>query len=463
MEKIFWLVNVQDVRYINVMDVRTINTFLAQGEVDREDMWPRVVEMESKALQFRFEFGLTEIPKEPGIITIRGPRQYGKSTWLDQNLRWSIQNFGKGSAFYLNGDELVSTENLVAEMKNLHSAYHPDAKVKRLFIDEITAVPDWERGIKRLIDEGLFRDVLIITTGSKATDLRRGSEKLPGRKGKLKKSEYVFLPISYREFKSQAGKELGEKAWIAYLLSGGSPVALNDIYQFEMLPDYFIQLVRDWVFGEVVSSGRSRLALIQLIQLLFRYGGTPVGFAKLAREGGLANNTVASGYVEQLTDLLSVLPSWPWDAQKNMLQMRKPCKFHFINLAAAVALHPFTLRHVHEFAMLPSQTQGVFLEWLVAQELWRQSHLADVENPEAIGFWASKEHEIDFITPEQRLIEVKRGKAGPLDFGWFEKIFPKSELTVICETPFQSRRVRGITIEDFLLSAPTTLYYNEGE
>lgn len=445
------------------MDVKTINKLLAEGEVDRDDMWPRIVEMESKAAQFRFEFGLDELPKEPGLITIRGPRQYGKSTWLDQQLRWSIQDFGKASAFYLNGDELASADELLHEMTSLAGAFHLNAKVKRLFIDEITAVPEWQRALKRILDQGLFRDVLIVTTGSKATDLRRGSERLPGRKGKLRQSDYIFLPVSYREFKHATGKELGDKAWMAYLISGGSPIACNDIYQFEMLPDYFIQLTRDWIIGEIVASGRSRLALTQLLHVLMRFGGSPVGYAKVAREAGLANNTVASGYIEQLSDLLSVLPAWAWDHDRRHFILRKPCKFHFMNLAVVTAFHPAGLRHIHEFEGLPPEAQAIFLEWLVAQEIWRRAVLAKVENPEALGFWQSKEHEIDFVTPERELIEVKRGKASALDFSWFPNVFPKDQLTVICETPFQTERVRGITIEEFLLSAPTTLHYADEE
>lgn len=135
-----------------------------------------------------------------------------------------------------------------------------------------------------------------------------------------------------------------------------------------------------------------------------------MGYAKLARESGLANNTVASGYIEQLSDLFSVLPAW-----------------------------------------------------LVAQEIWRRSVLRGVENPEAFGFWSSKEHEIDFVTPDGDFIEVKRGRAGPLDFAWFPNAFPKKRLTVICREPFESRNVRGVTTEDFLLSAPTDLgYADEG-
>ncbi len=443
------------------MDVKTINHLLAEGNIDRDDMWPRIVEMESKAHQFRFEFGLDELPTEPGLIIIRGPRQYGKSTWLDMNLRWSAEEFGKGSSYYLNGDEIGTADELAEEMRHLDAAYSEDARVKRLFIDEITAVPNWEKAVKRVIDQGLLKNVLIVTTGSKASDLRHGSEKLPGRKGKLPKNEYIFLPISYREFKLNAQDIHGDKSWIAYLMTGGSPVGCNDICQFERLPEYFIQIVRDWILGEVVSSGRNRLALTQLLHVIMNYGGSSVGFAKLAREAGLANNTVASGYIEQLSDLLSVMPSWPIETNKKTVLMRKPCKFHFINLAVAVAFHPSSLRQVHEFEGLAPEIQGAFMEWLVAQEVWRRSVLEGQSNPEAISFWTSKEHEIDFVTPDKKFIEVKRGGANPLEFSWFSKVFPHDRLTVICSTPFTSKQVTGMTMEEFLLSALSTLVYHE--
>ena len=201
------------------------------------------------------------------------------------------------------------------------------------------------------------------------------------------------------------------------------------------------------------------MSLHQLLHTIMRYGGSPVGFAKLARESGLANNTVASGYIEQLSDLFAVLPSWPWDASKKNLQFRKPSKFHFLNLAVVVAFHPAALRHVHEWKQLSPNIKAMFLEWLVAQEVWRRSVLAQAENPEAIGFWQSKEHEIDFVTPQQELIEVKLGKTSPLDFGWFGKNFHKSKLTVINEISFQTQNIIGKTIEEFLLEAPTSLYY----
>lgn len=434
------------------MDVSQLNALLAEGEVDREDMWPRIVAYESKAHPFRFEFGLRQLPVEPGILMIRGPRQYGKSTWLDLELRNTILDFGKGTAAYLNGDAIYRTEDFYRALVQLASSFAKNAKVRRIFIDEITAIPEWQRALKRAWDEGPLRNILVVTTGSKAHDLRKGKERLPGRKGKLPQTEFVFLPISYRQFYENCAEVFGDKTWIAYLLSGGVPLACNDICQFEQLPEYFIELIRDWMIGELVSSGRSRLALGQILTTLFRFAGTPVGFAKLAREAGLANNTVASGYIEQLSDLMCVVSLLPRDMSRNIALFRKPAKFAFVNLAAAIAFSPFRLRHVHEFEALPAPEQAKLMEWMVAQELFRRAALHQPRWEETIGFWQSAEHEIDFVVPEtEEMIEVKLGKAGPMDFTWFPRIFPKRHLTVVCSTPFETDQVRGITLHDFLL------------
>lgn len=435
------------------MNVNQLNELLARGEVDREDMWPRIVEYESKAEPFLFEFGLRQLPLEPGLIIVRGPRQYGKSTWLDLELRNSARQFGKGSAFYLNGDELLTSDAFYGALIDLSRAFSPQAKARRIFVDEVSAIEDWERAYKRAYDEGALRNVLTVTTGSKATDLRRGAEKLPGRKGRFTPTEYLFLPISYRQFFDRCSQVFGDKTWIAYMLAGGAPLACNDIFQFERIPEYFVELVRDWLQGELVSSGRSRITLQQIFRSLFRFAGTPVGYAKLAREAGLANNTVAQGYIELLSDLMTVIPQWPLDVDKDVVLFRKPAKFAFVNLAAAMAFSPYALRYVHEFENVSPQTQAILLEWLVAQELYRRRALSSVGEAEDLYFWQSKEHEIDFVSTDRktrRFYEVKRGRAGPLDFSWFHRSHPKADLQVICDTPFEAKRVRGRTIHNFL-------------
>ena len=444
--------NVHSVNTVNAVNVIEKNEHLARGHIDREDMWPRLVEFEARPRTFRFSFGLDELPEEPGVILIRGPRQYGKSTWLELALRDTVRQYGPGSAYVLNGDELSDATDLERHIVDLVAMFAPEAPVRRLFIDEITAVAEWETAIKRLADRGVLRGVLVVTTGSRATDIRRGSERLPGRKGRLARTDYLFCGVSYKDFHAQFREHLGDDTWIAYLLSGGSPVAAGEIWQAERIPAYFFEMIRDWVIGEIARSGRSRQFLIALMRTIFTHAGSRTGYLKLARESGLANNTVASGYIEQLADVLAVLPSFQWDHGRDMPLQRKPAKFHFINLSVALAFAPNRMVRINDFKRLPNPERACWLEWLVAQELFRRQAIAGVEDPETIWYWASKEHEVDFVDHARRLYEVKSGRTGPMDFAWFPRVFPGRRLLVIGTSEFRTSNVVGITMEQFLLA-----------
>ena len=444
--------NVPNVNNDNAMDVNDKNRLLATGQIDREGLWPRIAEFEEKPCTFRFSFGLDELPVEPGIILIRGPRQYGKSTWLELELRETAKRYGPASAYFLNGDELTDANDLQNRVTEVVAMFNPNAGVRRLFIDEITSVPQWETAMKRLADQGVLRRVLVITTGSRATDIRRGSERLPGRKGTLARTDYLFCGVAYKDFHAQFRRELGDDTWIAYLLSGGSPVAASEIRQSGRIPAYFLEMIRDWVIGELVRSGRSRQFLIALMRTLFVQAGSRTGYLKLARESGLANNTIASEYVEQLSDVLALIPSFQWNPDKDVPVQRKPAKFHFINLSVALAFAPDRMIHIADFKNLPSGGKARWLEWLVAQELFRRQAIRGTGDPEAIWYWASKDHEIDFVDNARNLYEVKTGRTGPMDFVWFPKTFPGRKLLVVGANEFKTQAVRGITMEQFLLS-----------
>jgi predicted AAA+ superfamily ATPase len=322
--------------------------------------------------------------------------------------------------------------------------------VRRLFIDEITAVADWERGLKRALDRGWLRAVLVVTTGSRATDLRRGSERLPGRKGRLARTSYLFPPISYAEFVRAGGQALGPRRLGAYLLSGGSPVALGEMIRAARLPEWTVESVRDWIHGECARSGRSHRALIAVMEQLHRHAGTPLGQTKLARDAGLANNTVAAGWIEMLSDLLCVGTSAAWDASRRVEMARKPAKYPFVNLLAATVWSPDAPRTPDDLERLPGARRAAWHEWAVAQELFRRAAVRGAADPERHPHWQAGDHEIDFVAGPEAFIEVKLGQASALDFAWFPRTFPTGHLTVVCSTPFETDRVRGVTLEAFL-------------
>jgi predicted AAA+ superfamily ATPase len=98
------------------------------------------VDTREQPCTFRYSFGLDELPAEPGIILIRGPRQFGKSTWLELELRRTLEGYGPGSAYFLNGDEITDADELEARLLDLLPLFASDVGVRRIFIDEVSAV-----------------------------------------------------------------------------------------------------------------------------------------------------------------------------------------------------------------------------------------------------------------------------------------------------------------------------------
>ncbi len=433
------------------MNVNDINSSLLSGKLKVPGLFPHLEILKQNPFIFSIDFGLKRLPQEPGIIMLRGARQYGKSTWLEQNLKTTIEKYGPGSALYLNGDDIRNEVELFNAIKKTTDLFDPSKKIKRLFIDEITAVKEWQYAVKRCADSGYIRDVLVITTGSKASELRRGTERLPGRKGKLPRTSFYFTPVSYSEFKRVCGNHLGNNTLNTYLISGGCPVACSEFASHRRIPEYIPEMIRDWIYGECAAGGRQRSSLLAVIETIIRYGGNPCGQTKIARESGLANNTVAAGYIELLQDLMCIGTAYAWDYSKNIMLRRKPCKYHFVNTLAALSFSHTHIRTVEDFLSLPPQTQGLWYEWVVAQELWRRAVKVGKDFPEMFSFWQSKKHEIDFVTSEGRFIEVKHSSATPVEFSWFSEIFQNDSLIIISKNRFKTRYSRGITLEDFLL------------
>jgi predicted AAA+ superfamily ATPase len=433
------------------MTTLAMNQALAEGRTDETGVLPKLDELRPADTVFRYDFGLDSLTEEPGVLILRGARQYGKSTWLQQQIFDTIATFGPGSAYYLDGDEIRNATDLQSEIRTIVALYWSGALVRRLFIDEITSVADWQSALKTLVDRGELSSILVVTTGSQAEDLRRGSERLPGRKGKLAPSSYIFGPVSYSEFATKATGRLDPGDVVpAYVLSGGSPVACAELLVEERLPNYVVELVRDWVNGAFARAGRSRASLLGVLDCLYRFAGSPVGQSKLAREAGLANNTIAAEYIETLSDLLSVGLSHPSDLDTGRPNRRRPSKYHFTNTLVATAWHPRHPRSPADFRSMPRPDRRAYLEWAVAQELFRRAAFRGDELPELLPHRASRDHEIDFVATTDAFIEVKAGKTNPFEFAWFPNSFPTGRLAVVSESSYETDRIRGITFDTFL-------------
>jgi predicted AAA+ superfamily ATPase len=426
------------------------NSLYLKGVMNADGLFPHLESAPANAF-FSWDFGLPALPEVPGIIVIRGPRQYGKSTWLEYQLRRTIEQFGPGTALFLNGDYIADPDELEREIEALLRHFPARNSVRRLFIDEITAVSGWQKAIKRLADAGALRKVLLVTTGSKASDIQREAELLPGRKGKLSRTIYLFAQLPYKVFYDKAFFTLKSHTLPAYLIAGGSPPACAAVLETGSVPEYIFQTTAEWIYGECAAAGRSRPMLLRLLEQLMRRGVSPVAQTTLAAESGMANNTVAHGYLDFLSDLLVLGTSEPWDPGRKTRVSRKASKYPFVNLLAANTWWKNRYTTPASLENASGEKKGTWWEWAVAAELFRRAAKRGDAMPMQSLFWRSDKHEIDFVRQDGSWIEVKAGSASPFEFDWFGRTFPREKLLVVNSARFDSSTIRGVTLEDFLL------------
>ncbi|HXC25300.1 MAG TPA: ATP-binding protein [Gemmatimonadaceae bacterium] len=365
--------------------------------------------------------------------TLRGPRQVGKTTTLKRLIRQLVQR-GETRVLYHAFDLTTDARefvDIIRQAKTLHPA--PEGPWY-LFLDEVAAVPDWQVGVKVAWDSGLTADDAIVLTASSAHDLKRGSERLPGRRGNGR--DYVQLPMSFRdfchvaynlrfpdeplaveEFLTPRGQKIATRlmafatelqcAFDAYVRVGGFPVAVRDHRQraHDGVAPATIEKLWNIVAGDVAKTHRNQLAALKLLQTVGASLGSPLSWLTAARGMGVEKPDTAKQYAELLAETFVLLTVYFWDPQKRSLEPNKQRKVYWsdpiIGQMPAVLI-PGTAR--------PS-ADGL-VEGVVASGLFRSAAQTLIQAnavPGTVGYWRSgTDREIDFMIPRVTDLERER-------------------------------------------------------
>ena len=114
------------------MDGKQVNAALSVGRIAEPGLFPKLEALDQHPFRFGVDFGLNELPAEPGVILIRGARQYGKSTWLQEQIRLTVKRFGPGTCFFLNGDELRNSRDLAEAVRGVVPLFSATAPVRQI-------------------------------------------------------------------------------------------------------------------------------------------------------------------------------------------------------------------------------------------------------------------------------------------------------------------------------------------
>lgn len=262
----------------------------------------------------------------------------GKTTLLKQTItRLCGAGVDPRRVCYFPADALSTFTDLINLFQAARMLFPDLADVPRYFlIDELTAIPEWQRGIKWIRDNTPAVGDCIVATGSSARDIAAGSVHLAGRRGPDVGLDRLLLPMSFAEFSRCAGYALPEPphvpleafyteagrlvcqealvhlgtlvdAFEAYLLVGGFPQAVADFRRQGQVSDGFARDLWDVAQADLRAMGMSRpeQGLRLLERLAVGLTGT-VALRSLAEDLGVTHPTVGN-WIGALADAYLVL------------------------------------------------------------------------------------------------------------------------------------------------------------
>jgi predicted AAA+ superfamily ATPase len=402
---------------------------------------------------------LFEYPaKTDAILTLRGPRQVGKSTSVKLLIRKILLEFKtpRKHVFYFSLDRIEDFDQLY-ELIDCYLRNVRPGNPKRLyiFLDEISFVREWQRGIKALADEGKLKNVTLLLTGSNLIDIGKGAERMPGRRGKLARVDFEQAPMSFSEFIHliEPTIELADinsliyhqdlllHRFEEYLITGGFPLSVNLFYSWGHISSYVYQLYLSWIEGDIGRAGKLERNLYQIMSRVLANMSTGTSWYKLSRESGIASHATVQEYVDILQkmyvlrtipfiDLSSKLPMY---RKNRKLYFHDPLIFHcFSGKNSGIGDNFYT--ECRRF-LNDSNGKAKLVESVVGTHVFQRYHNC---------FYWQGQREIDFVAKEADMLhffEIKyQEKVSVNEFSWFMKMRPKAKLTVVTKQHFEKHR-----------------------
>ena len=328
----------------------------------------------------------------PAILTLRGPRQVGKTTLvklliielLSLRLLKYFANVDFWSThyrkiFYFPCDILMEGKDellwILTDFIDKASRISGEGPIV-IFLDEVSSLRGWQEVIKVLYDDGSLGNVVLLATGSHSLDIKKSSEVLAGRRGNVEKTrmgpDSVLLPMKFVEYVKLLSRGLREviydkrKRWFEvnlrvnilldlargkvdeklyeleyhlselrrllndYMLTGGVVRAVREYDESQFIPDMVYKDYADLVVKDAERWRLNERNLRKILYALFLTIGSPVSARTLAKKVGLTHQTVEN-YLEYLEGSYAIFQLYRLDLNRGMPMYRKARKIYFVD------------------------------------------------------------------------------------------------------------------------------------
>ncbi|MEM3159349.1 MAG: ATP-binding protein [Nitrososphaera sp.] len=392
------------------------------------------------------------------VYSLRGPRQVGKTTLVKLQIRTFLRLYkNPWNIFYYAFDVDNTPKDLVNIIKNYLDNTKRQRGNKRcyLFLDEVSSIKDWQKGIKRLWDQNKLQNCTIVATGSHSIDLKMSNERLPGRRGitddaydkimpPMKFSEYISCidnnlrkiitnqftrPARLAIFRRLAEGEINKKlddlqAHLPdlnryledYLLTGGIPKVIDEYMRNKYISEAIYTRYLDSILGDLSSLSRSHTLFKQLAGNLIKTIGWPASWHSLQKDTDIGSVNTVVDHVSTLHDMFILSVFYQYDSQKKkpLFEKEKKIFFHdpfFLHALNSWINNQKAFELSQAFIKEPTN-QGSLVEGIIGDHLIRlafgmseKKQTFDYSN--VLYYWKyEKQKEVDFILNDGVGLEI---------------------------------------------------------
>lgn len=259
---------------------------------------------------------------EKGISVIRGPRQVGKTTLVKLKVKKLLDAQVDPKNIFFYSFELMRQPKEVHDTVLEYLETVAGESPRYLFLDETTTIVDWSRAIKLLVDRGdIKREDSVLVTGSSSIDLKKGTERLPGRG--IEGHEFFYLPCSFRNYLKLKGIEVPSsdisdaqsfyktatrnrekllklnQELAKYLHTGGFLYSINHGKNELTLEKY-----ARWLEGDFIKWGKNPLIVKEILQSIILKKCSQFSYHSIAKETSVSSHNTILEYLDMLDEEL---------------------------------------------------------------------------------------------------------------------------------------------------------------
>jgi uncharacterized protein len=344
--------------------------------------------------------------KNDNIYFLAGLKGVGKTTLVKLLAKKLLEEnkIRPNNLFFYSCHNLDSYEQLNEMIKLFLNYSGPNSGRRYIFIDEITLVKNWRRGIEYLHRAGIFKKATVILTGSSWAEMALNGSFIKFKlMSSLSFNEFASLvnPALFRNLAS--GHYLKKRKQFdyyldIYLLSGGFVSAINDFKENGAVRQGVYSNFLNWFLAYAARSGRDTVLTRQIMEKIILNLGQSIGFKTLARNTKAKTHLTAAEYLNLFEAMFVVKTIYQTGGQAASRKAKKiyfqdPFMFWLFYSYAHGSLNywQFSRERLHEGKIFNALVENVVLSQLIKNEANKITYWRDNIKKQEINFIVERE------------------------------------------------------------------------